>query len=502
VTCALAAGPALANGGARGLALAGLLQVVPCALAFALGRRARDRAWGAAVGVALGAAALWLSALTRDGGTPPYVWRVVLFLGMPGLFGLGAGFAGEAGRPLLTTQGTVRASAALLLTWLLAGATYAPPPRPWRRPLVMTDARPALPELARPLPVYGFEVLNTLPRPKETRNTWPYASLRYISPDGRTVAGEMSFDIGRPDHGHNVGHAFVWTEARGLEDLGTRIAHRGVSSVEWASEDGRTVLGRWSDTGNSYHFLRAAGRKKIFRDLCSQVPGASGSGFPEFEAVSPDGRWLFFVQNGRLARWTPDRGTEHLTAESAVDTVRAVAPGGGACVGMAYNKAAVIHAFLWTEEGGVRDLGTLPGCPASVAFGLNEDASRVAGVSGGRLFLWEAESGMSDLGPLPGYSSHSADPTGNGVVIEHGPFTLSEDGRVIAGKAGNSWFVYLPGFGSVPVNEVLRAAGAGEEILRWGGNLDAAAVSRDGRTLTGVIHNGVGDLLRWCVRLR
>jgi probable HAF family extracellular repeat protein len=61
------------------------------------------------------------------------------------------------------------------------------------------------------------------------------------------------------------------------------------------------------------------------------------------------------------------------------------------------------HAFLWTKEKGMRDLGTLPGDGKSVAFGINE-RGEVIGVSfdkdrNPRPFFWQDDV-MTDLNTL------------------------------------------------------------------------------------------------------
>jgi probable HAF family extracellular repeat protein len=68
------------------------------------------------------------------------------------------------------------------------------------------------------------------------------------------------------------------------------------------------------------------------------------------------------------------------------------------------NLALKFHAFLWTRERGMRDLGTLPGDAISEALGINE-AGQVVGVSYGpgfshpRGFLWQNDV-MTDLNSL------------------------------------------------------------------------------------------------------
>jgi probable HAF family extracellular repeat protein len=72
------------------------------------------------------------------------------------------------------------------------------------------------------------------------------------------------------------------------------------------------------------------------------------------------------------------------------------------------------HAFIWTPDQGLQDIGTLRGPSAdffSEARAVN-NAGQVVGISdaptGQRAFLWQADRGMMDLGELPqgnGYSS-------------------------------------------------------------------------------------------------
>jgi probable HAF family extracellular repeat protein len=102
-----------------------------------------------------------------------------------------------------------------------------------------------------------------------------------------------------------------------------------------------------------------------------------------------------------------DLGTLH--AGSA--RIHGVNESGQAVGASGHPHGAETHAFFWQKQGGIRDLGTLPGGDYSSAFAIN-DSGVVVGTSNTststHAFSWTLTHGLSDLGTLPGANASSA----------------------------------------------------------------------------------------------
>lgn len=92
------------------------------------------------------------------------------------------------------------------------------------------------------------------------------------------------------------------------------------------------------------------------------------------------------------------------------------------------------HAFFWTQKGGLRDLGFLPGGDYSVALAIN-DAGQVVGSSnstnGIHAFLWTGSGGLS---PLPQLS----DADSSAYAINHAGQIAGASGSHAAVWSGNT----------------------------------------------------------------
>lgn len=99
-----------------------------------------------------------------------------------------------------------------------------------------------------------------------------------------------------------------------------------------------------------------------------------------------------------------------------------------------FPHGADTHAFFWQRQGGMRDLGTLPGGDYSAAFGIN-DSGQVAGTSNTgdsmHAFTWSSATGLRDLGTLPGTNASQA-------------FAINNQGQV-AGSSGTHAAVWSNG---------------------------------------------------------
>ena len=164
------------------------------------------------------------------------------------------------------------------------------------------------------------------------------------------------------DPATHTSRGFFWTETQGLLDLGVAL-EGGRSAAQGINECGE--IAGWTE-----------------------VPGQ--------QRLSP-------------ARW--HRGSSDLEIIADVNGAAAGINERGHIVGNFLNAANQFHAFLWTPEDGIIDLGTLgSGDDASFAYDVN-NKDEVVGTSfttgGQHAFLWTRRHGMRDLGALDNETSEA-----------------------------------------------------------------------------------------------
>ena len=119
--------------------------------------------------------------------------------------------------------------------------------------------------------------------------------------------------------------------------------------------------------------------------------------------------------NGRAVLWTPTQGTLDLGTLGGPSSRAYAINVSGQVAGSSTTTTGQTHAFVWTPGVGMQDLGALGNSPASAARGMN-DLGQVVGEIAfppcgacqqpeKHAFLWTPDQGMQDLGTLPGLAS-------------------------------------------------------------------------------------------------
>lgn len=207
------------------------------------------------------------------------------------------------------------------------------------------------------------------------------------------------------------GHAFVWTPAVGLRDLGTL---GGSFSDAHGIDDRGAIVGESTDgAGVRRPFLWTASAG--MQDLhTTEDVFESGSA----NAINGDGIAVGTQSSQSLERseavfWTAPLVVRTLPAAGAVIAALDINDAGQA-VGFTFDGA--FHAILWTLGGGSINLADRLGSPAfSIAHGINELAQVVGeatlsdpahpGPASKHAFLWSLVAGATDLGTLGGSES-------------------------------------------------------------------------------------------------
>jgi probable HAF family extracellular repeat protein len=178
-------------------------------------------------------------------------------------------------------------------------------------------------------------------------------------------AGQVAGSSDSPS-GH---HAFLWTQAEGMIDLGT--LPNCCFSQALAINPAGQIVG------------------------LSVAPGTAL--FHAFSWTKAGG----MVDLGTLGGSTSAAGAVN-AAGQVVGSSEIPSPD----VGLPHPRRGASHAFSWTPAGGMRDLGTL-GFINSFATAINEEGqvagySRTTDGSAARALLWTDADGLTDLGGLGG----------------------------------------------------------------------------------------------------
>jgi probable HAF family extracellular repeat protein len=194
--------------------------------------------------------------------------------------------------------------------------------------------------------------------------------------------------------------AFLWRAGQGTEWLGSLGS--GMSVAAGMNDSGVVVGMSYNGAFQQHAFLwtQAGGMQDLTPDVTS-IGGATAVAINSSNEVAG----YYFPNGSRFPvgfSWTQAGGQRDFGPPGTV--VHAINDA-GTIVGQAPNAAGSKHAFSWTQAGGIKDLGTLGG-PASTALSINNNGW-IVGTSmnssgNGQLyaFLWTPAGGMQDLQPL------------------------------------------------------------------------------------------------------
>lgn len=255
------------------------------------------------------------------------------------------------------------------------------------------------------------------------------ANADYTVTDLGTLGGTFAYAFRINEAGQVVGasttaagdeHAFLWTDRKGMIDLGTLVG--STASVAWGINDQGVVVGEVDlPSGHTRAFLWTA--SKGMRDL-----GTLGGEDALAQGVNNKGEVVGFstLASGGPTHgflWTAERGMTDVGTFSGTNTrLRTIDNAGTTGAGSGNAGSGHAHAVLWHPSTGFQDLGTLGNDP-SYAARIN-DSGQVVGFSATATicchgFRWTQATGMVDLGALngPAGSSEAVDINDRGLVV-------------------------------------------------------------------------------------
>jgi len=212
------------------------------------------------------------------------------------------------------------------------------------------------------------------------------------------VVGQANMSAGMPDQ------AFLWIKSAGMSDLGNL---GGASSSANAINSSGQVAGQ-SDTASTYAHAFLWTQSAGLKDLGTLPSGQQSSA----NAINSSGEIAGWSNSGAnnpstAITWTQSAGMVNLGINASCGSVALGINDSAQVVGWFNNSAScdfTSHGFSWTQKGGLKDLGLLPGGLYSFAYGINA-AGQIVGTgssssSAALALLWTTDGMVHDLNTL------------------------------------------------------------------------------------------------------
>ncbi|MBN1347562.1 MAG: HAF repeat-containing protein [Phycisphaerae bacterium] len=290
-----------------------------------------------------------------------------------------------------------------------------------------------------------------------------------------TLGGTESIAAALDDAGHVVGgaetasgqwHAFLWSESGGMTDLGT-LGGPDSEGHDVTTADGLTIVGT-SDMPHPLDANQSVERAFVwFAGIMTEL-GTLGGDSSEAWAISDTGKivgasetiegdWHAFLWQSLsmtdLGTLGGDNSFAYGVNSAGLVVGWSTAPSPPDQDPNNPEPAPVKRAFLWTEAGGMTDLGTLGG-RNSAAYAVNE-AGYVTGWSdtpeGERhVCVWDPNGAMQDLG-TPGGPVAEAWGLGPGSFVGYGLDPNGQLDGIWSGGTVQVWSIGQPLGGNGPV---------------------------------------------------